>query len=775
MTDAARNDEELSVDLVDLGEDAAGATSDGAGGKKKIISRGPWQIMWMKLRRDRIALFGGVILIGLYSLAIFAGFFSPYSYRHQFRDTAFQPPVLLWSDSSRRVATERFVAPDDLIDALEARDGGLDGLAADPAEVIFWDDWGEEAERARIAAVEMWAPEGEDGEEVEASRRLVVLAAPRIDATFQGAELALAEDDGTNYTVEATVPGYVDGEGFASGIHWSDDEGNWTRPYVTGFREVRVLDSDLDDAGEWIGRTRPDPSRKFPIYLFHEGAEKDEYSIPIVSWITGHLFRTHLFGIDADLYLEEDEAAGRTPIPGVVYLFGSDNYGRDVFSRLLYGAQISLSVGLLGIAISMSLGMLVGGISGFYADRRLRLVELPAIGLAIVVFATPFVAGGEVLRPAPFDVSETSFLAGEGVPADIVGQTIIFRTGKNLGDEAKVLAFDAESGEVRIDDPPTKQILKGDAFILKRDAELDEPPKVVVDDLVRIPDLTTKPIVLGLLLLLVLPTLIGTRSLGFRIFLCIPMLVVSFAFVRYGVLAEPTSTTGFFGRAIFHAGYWLAAVPSICWLTWRVEKLVEGTPLGDILLFDKLPTVDFVIMRVIEVILAVPGLYLILTLRFAFGTEGVSSTMSYVLIVLILAFIGWASNGRVIRGMVLSIREREFVVAARALGVNDFVIIVKHILPNTLSYVIVTATLYVPYYILGEVALSFLGVGIQEPESSWGLMLKDAQNVSKLKENPWLIVPGFFIFAAVLAYNFLGDGLRDAADPRTVVAAKPKS
>jgi peptide/nickel transport system permease protein len=137
-------------------------------------------------------------------------------------------------------------------------------------------------------------------------------------------------------------------------------------------------------------------------------------------------------------------------------------------------------------------------------------------------------------------------------------------------------------------------------------------------------------------------------------------------------------------------------------------------------------------------------------------------------VILVLAFIGWAANARVIRGMVLAIKENEYVTAAEALGASRLRIIVKHILPNTFSFVIVTATLYVPYYILGEVALSFLGVGIQEPEASWGNMLKDAQNVRYLTDYAWVITPGFFIFVAVMAFNFLGDGLRDAADPRSL-------
>jgi len=99
---------------------------------------------------------------------------------------------------------------------------------------------------------------------------------------------------------------------------------------------------------------------------------------------------------------------------------------------------------------------------------------------------------------------------------------------------------------------------------------------------------------------------------------------------------------------------------------------------------------------------------------------------------------------------------------------NRLRIIVRHILPNTLSFTIVAATISVPGYILGEVALSFLGVGIQEPQASWGLMLSQAQNVSVLQRFSWVLAPGYFIFITVLAFNFLGDGLRDALDPRKV-------
>jgi peptide/nickel transport system permease protein len=176
---------------------------------------------------------------------------------------------------------------------------------------------------------------------------------------------------------------------------------------------------------------------------------------------------------------------------------------------------------------------------------------------------------------------------------------------------------------------------------------------------------------------------------------------------------------------------------------------------------------DFLLMRSVEVLLALPSLYFILILRQLFGS-GMSSTQIYLIIVIILAFIGWATEARVIRGMVLSIKEHEYVIAARAMGFSNSRIIIRHILPNTLSFVIVTATLSVPFFILGEVALSFLGVGIQQPEASWGNMLIAAQNNRYLTDFPWVLIPGVFIFIAVMAWNFLGDGLRDAADPRTL-------
>src|SRR5436853_1369973 len=296
-------------------------------------------------------------------------------------------------------------------------------------------------------------------------------------------------------------------------IHFFDEQGKFSRPFVYGIAPVIGEHATYNE----------DRTKKYPLRLFIKGSPYH------ILWLIRS--DVHLFGVDE---------------PGRLFLFGSDIVGQDIFSRILYGAQVSLSIGVLGILISMSIGMIVGRIAGYF--------------------------GG---------------------------------------------------------------------------------------------------------------------------------------------------------------------------------------------------VTDFLLMRGVEALLAVPSLYFILIMRQMFGT-GLSSMQLYLIIVIILAFIGWATEARVIRGMVLSLKEQEYVLAARALGFTDARIIVRHILPNTLSFVIVTASLSVPFYILGEVALSFLGVGIQEPEARWGNVLSAAQNPRYLSDFPWMLAPGFFIFITVMAWNFLGDGLRDATDPRTL-------
>ncbi|MFW5787662.1 MAG: ABC transporter permease [Halanaerobiales bacterium] len=137
-------------------------------------------------------------------------------------------------------------------------------------------------------------------------------------------------------------------------------------------------------------------------------------------------------------------------------------------------------------------------------------------------------------------------------------------------------------------------------------------------------------------------------------------------------------------------------------------------------------------------------------------------------IITVLSIIGWTGIARVVRGQFLSYRQKDFVDAAGAVGARDFSIMFRHILPNTMSYLIVAATLSFPGMIIGESSMSFLGLGIKEPMTSWGLLLSEAQKMSVLKESPWLLIPGIFIIITVLAFNFLGDALRDAIDPFAV-------
>jgi len=175
---------------------------------------------------------------------------------------------------------------------------------------------------------------------------------------------------------------------------------------------------------------------------------------------------------------------------------------------------------------------------------------------------------------------------------------------------------------------------------------------------------------------------------------------------------------------------------------------------------------DTFLMRIVEIIMVFPGFYLMLALRASFPLN-LSSIEIYLLIVVILSFIGWASLARIIRGMVLSIKEEEYILASRALGLSSFRIIIRHILPNTFSYSITALTLSIPGYILGESALSILGLGIQEPYPSWGNMLSSAiGNLKILTTAPWMLIPGFFIFLTIICFNFLGDGLRTVFDPK---------
>lgn len=174
--------------------------------------------------------------------------------------------------------------------------------------------------------------------------------------------------------------------------------------------------------------------------------------------------------------------------------------------------------------------------------------------------------------------------------------------------------------------------------------------------------------------------------------------------------------------------------------------------------------VDDAIQRLTEVMLSFPAIPLWMALVAAFPRHW-SQLQIFFCILLVLSLLGWPTLARQVRGKILSLREEDFATAARLGGSSPARIMWRHLLPSLMSHIIVSVTLAVPMMILGETALSFLGLGLQAPITSWGVMLQEAQNVQAVAQSPWLLTPVIFVIVTVLAFNFAGDGLRDAADP----------
>ncbi len=173
---------------------------------------------------------------------------------------------------------------------------------------------------------------------------------------------------------------------------------------------------------------------------------------------------------------------------------------------------------------------------------------------------------------------------------------------------------------------------------------------------------------------------------------------------------------------------------------------------------------DLLIQRIIEVLSSFPSIPLWMALSAAIPSD-VPVVKMYLYITIIISLLGWTGLARVVRGKFISLRQEDFVTAAKLAGVSDFKIILKHLVPGFMSYLIVSLTLGIPQMIIGETSMSFLGLGIRAPATSWGVLLQEAQEIASIASYPWRLIPLVAVVVTVLAFNFLGDGLRDAADP----------
>jgi len=388
-------------------------------------------------------------------------------------------------------------------------------------------------------------------------------------------------------------------------IYFRDPEtGRLTRPFV--YRVKRELDLET-----FTDRYVEDRSKRYPIYFF--------VRTPSQPYTVFKLFKGDLRLLGLGEKATEEGAR--------LYLIGADAFGRDLYSRIVYGGQVSLTIGIFSVFLATLLGLLLGGLAGYFQGTRVPL-------------SRPLFSG-----------------------------------------------WSGGFGPFRL---------------------------------------------FGLVL-----------SLGF-------WLGLSYLFVQglRVLFVDQAPSFGGVLLGLFFAAGLVFSLAAALFLEVRVDP-------------------DDVVMRLIEIIAAIPGLFLLVTLRSAFPVS-MDPLKTFYMVVAILAFIGWGGLARTVRGMVLSIREMDYVTAAKALGVSELAIITKHVLPATASYVIVAVTLGIPGFILAESGLSFLGLGITEPYTSWGLLLQAAQDggFASFADRPWVLVPGFMIFLAVLAWNFVGDGLRDALDPR---------
>ncbi|MEM7736659.1 MAG: ABC transporter permease [Deinococcota bacterium] len=217
------------------------------------------------------------------------------------------------------------------------------------------------------------------------------------------------------------------------------------------------------------------------------------------------------------------------------------------------------------------------------------------------------------------------------------------------------------------------------------------------------------------------------------------------------------------GRDMFSRILYGGRLSLLIGLIGQLLTLIFGVTLGAISGYYG-GLVDNLVQRSTEFLSAFPDIPLFLALAAAIPPQW-SPIAVYFMLTIILSFVRWGSLARQVRGLVLSLREREYVLAARSFGSSDRAILFRHLIPGTLSHVIVIATLSIPGMILAETALSFLGLGLRPPLTSWGVLLQEVSTVRAIRFAPWLLIPVPFIITAILGFNMLGDGLRDALDP----------
>jgi peptide/nickel transport system permease protein len=217
------------------------------------------------------------------------------------------------------------------------------------------------------------------------------------------------------------------------------------------------------------------------------------------------------------------------------------------------------------------------------------------------------------------------------------------------------------------------------------------------------------------------------------------------------------------GRDVLSRVFYGARISLTVGLIGIALSFIFGLALGGIAGFFG-GVVDEIIMRVIDVLVSLPTIPLWMSLAAALP-QNWPQLKTYFFVTIILSILGWTGLARTVRGKLLSLREEDYILAAKLDGENEASIIARYMLPGFMSYIIVSLTISIPGMILGETSLSFLGIGLRSPTISWGVMLNDAQDLSVIAQIPWLLWPVAFVVLAVLMFNFLGDGLRDAADP----------